>query len=107
MLHSVTEGVSVDADLFGARLRELRTEAGWTQAVLAERAGLEANSIARLERGEREPSWRTVVALVEALGVSVESFLKPPAKRPPAGPGRPPKGKPRPKGRGRKKGGRE
>jgi hypothetical protein len=49
--------------------------------------------------------WSNVVSLAAALGVDVLAFLKPPAKRPPAGPGRPPKGKPGPKGRGRRKGG--
>ena len=39
---------------FGARLRRLRETAGLTREVLAERAGLSANAIAALERGERK-----------------------------------------------------
>lgn len=60
---------------FGARLRALRTAAEMTQAALAEAVGLTANSLARLERGERHPSWDTVVRLAKALGVEPNDFL--------------------------------
>jgi transcriptional regulator with XRE-family HTH domain len=81
----------VSAEYFAGRLRELREAAGLTQGELARQANSKVNTIARLERGERKPTWETVVALAAALGVPTDTFLKPPAKRPPAGPGRPPK----------------
>jgi transcriptional regulator with XRE-family HTH domain len=59
---------------FAARLRELRTKAGLSQAVLAERAGLHLHGITKLEQGEREPSWATVQALAAALEVTCEAF---------------------------------
>ena len=60
-------------DSFGARLRQLREAAGLTQEQLAERAGLSANAIGALERGERRrPYQHTIQALAEALGLSAE-----------------------------------
>jgi transcriptional regulator with XRE-family HTH domain len=80
------------AQWFGGRLRELREQAGLTQSGLGERAGLSGNALARLERGERQPLWETVLALAEALGVGVEAFTTPPAQMP-----KPKRGRPRKK----------
>jgi len=60
---------------FGERLRMLRQEHEWTLAELAERSGVHLQSLSRLERGEREPTWPTVVALAKALEVEVTEFL--------------------------------
>lgn len=77
---------------FGQRLRELRESAGWTQVQLAERAGLHPQGIVKLERGEREPSFATALALADALGVTCIDLRQPPTVAPePRGPGRPPK----------------
>jgi transcriptional regulator with XRE-family HTH domain len=76
---------------FGPRLRELREAAGLTQGQLAERAALHPQAIVKLERGEREPAWATVLLLVKALGVSCEAFMTPAAAPPKRTPGRPPK----------------
>lgn len=59
---------------FGARLRALRDAAELTQAALAEKAGIQVNSIARLERGAYQPTWITVLKLAEALGVEPNDF---------------------------------
>lgn len=56
---------------FASRLRELRINAGLTQAQLAERAGLGSQAIPRLERGEREPTWETACLLADALAIDV------------------------------------
>ena len=63
---------------FPARLREHREEQGLTLDELAEKSGLHLQSIARLERGERSPSWETVLALAEALGLTPNDFLDEP-----------------------------
>ena len=56
---------------FGARLRQLRQTAGFTQEELAARAGLAAKNISDLERGERRrPYPHTVRSLADALGLS-------------------------------------
>lgn len=74
---------------FGPRLRELREAAGLTQSQLAEKAGLHPQGVVKLEREEREPTWATVLALADAMGVPLETFRQVPAERPPARLGRP------------------
>jgi transcriptional regulator with XRE-family HTH domain len=76
---------------FAGRLKELRERSGLNQKQLAEMIGTTVRTISRLETGVQEATWPTAVALAKALGVSCEAFLQPPAERPPAGPGRPPK----------------
>jgi len=62
---------------FGRRLRHLREHAGLTLIELGERAGMVYTSIGRLERGEREPTWATIVRLADALGVDLNAFREP------------------------------
>ncbi len=76
---------------FGPRLKELREAAGLTQGQLADRAALHPQAVVKLERGEREPAWATVIALAKALGASCEDFLKAAAAPAQRTPGRPPK----------------
>jgi transcriptional regulator with XRE-family HTH domain len=76
---------------FGGRLRELREAAGLTQGQLAERADLHVQAVVKLERGEREPAWGTVISLCDALAVSCDEFRKQAAALPPRRRGRPPK----------------
>ena len=56
------------------RLREARRKAGLTQSQLAEAAGVADETVSRIERAAYEPSLSTVVALTEALGVSLGPF---------------------------------
>jgi transcriptional regulator with XRE-family HTH domain len=72
---------------FGLRLKTLRKQAGLSQEKLAEQSGLHRQAIAKLELGTHEPSWGTVRALADALGVKCDAFTEedsevPPAKRP-------------------------
>lgn len=62
---------------FGRKLREHREAKGWTQSHLGEQAEpvMSYQNIARLERGEREPTWPVVLRLAKALGVSPDAFL--------------------------------
>ena len=59
----------------GESMRRMRQEHGWTQAELAERAGLSANYVARLERGELGPSLFVAFRIAEALETQVESLI--------------------------------
>ena len=61
-------------DDFTLRLKTLRDEAGFTQAQLAEKAGLSSQGIAALEQGTRGPTWETVRRLALALGVGEQDF---------------------------------
>ena len=61
-------------DDFALRLRKLRSEVGYTQTQLAEKAGLSPQAIASLEQGTRGPTWETVRRLALALGVGEQDF---------------------------------
>ncbi|WP_205478569.1 helix-turn-helix domain-containing protein [Sphingomonas arenae] len=65
------------ADLkIGQSIKQLRIRRGWTQEVLAARAGLTQPTIGRYEAGERGASaLRNLAKVAEALGVSLESLL--------------------------------
>src|SRR6185295_5871390 len=52
---------------FGRLLRELRQEAGLTQAALAERAGLSVRAVQHLERALGQPQRETARRLMTAL----------------------------------------
>jgi transcriptional regulator with XRE-family HTH domain len=52
---------------FGVRLFQLRSEAGMTQAELAEKANLSIDSISRIERGDRSPSFESLERIAAAL----------------------------------------
>ncbi len=69
------EQVGSEAPLaFAELLRRLRVEAGLTQEVLAERAGLSVNAISALERGTRQAPHRdTVQLLADALTLQPET----------------------------------
>lgn len=51
------------------RVREMRMQAGLTQAELSERSGVHRITIANIERQKRQPSATTISLLSSALGV--------------------------------------
>lgn len=59
----------------GKMITRLRTEKGWTQAQLAERLGMHAQHVHRLEKGRYQPRPSTLERLAEALEVSPDVFL--------------------------------
>jgi transcriptional regulator with XRE-family HTH domain len=65
---------------FAYKLRELREAAGLTQRELAAQAGINRVTLANLELGS-PPSWPTVQALAEALGVTCEEFREPRSRK--------------------------
>jgi predicted ATPase/DNA-binding XRE family transcriptional regulator len=63
-------------ETFGAHLRGYREAAGLSQEELAQKAGLSANAVGQLERGERKhPYPHTVRSLADGLGLSEEQRL--------------------------------
>jgi len=61
----------------GEAIRRSRQEHGWTQAHLAEQAGLSPNYIARLERGELGPSLFVANRICGALTIELEALVTP------------------------------
>ena len=59
-----------DPDLAGV-LRALREKDGRSQEALAHDAGLTVGAMARIERGDTNPTWTTVRRITAALGVSL------------------------------------
>lgn len=60
----------------GPRLRQLRIEAGLTQAQLAERAGVADATLSRIERNRLNPSVRLAGALARALGAKMDALFE-------------------------------
>src|SRR5262245_4319115 len=59
----------------GARIRGMREERGWAQVELAGRTGIQTNRLSRIETGQNAPRLLDLMALREALGVSVDAIL--------------------------------
>lgn len=57
--------------LTGQKLRAIRHLIGWSQAELAEKAGMSPVSIATFEAGKSDMRASTIAKLCEAMGVSV------------------------------------
>lgn len=55
----------------GRAIRQLRTDRDLTQEGLAHQAGTTAATISAIERGLSNPSWGTVEAIADALGVTM------------------------------------
>ena len=61
--------------LLGERLKRLRGEAGLSQEALAAKSGISRVTITRLEAGEQDPHYETLLALAQGLGLPLERLL--------------------------------
>lgn len=68
------------AKRIGRIMRENRHARGFTQAVLAEKISLEAETISRMENGIRLPTIEKLFDIAEELGISVSTFFDEPEK---------------------------
>lgn len=60
----------------GEMIHVLRRRKGWSQEELAEKAGVSASYISKLERDDADPSLDTLGTVVGALGYSICYSLK-------------------------------
>ncbi|MEM7210314.1 MAG: helix-turn-helix transcriptional regulator [Pseudomonadota bacterium] len=60
---------------FGALVRSLREERGFSQEELAERAGLHRTHVSLLERAQRSARLETIEQLARALGVQPAELM--------------------------------
>lgn len=61
---------------FGASLRRLRQERGYTIEEAAKRGGVTANYLGDVERGQRNPTMKVVARLLAGLRVSWSEFAQ-------------------------------
>ena len=59
----------------GKNIRRFRKERGYRLEDLAEMVGLSANYMGAIERGEKQPSLETFIAIVNCLGTSADFIL--------------------------------
>ena len=64
------------AKIVGDRIRNLRTEKGYSQEELAHRAGVSTSHIGKLERGEKNPSLSSIEKIINALEITFEDLFK-------------------------------
>ena len=64
------------SDAFGLVLRRYRLERELTLERLSERVGVAHSFIHRLEIGKKQPSFRMVLKLIDALGVAPGEFVE-------------------------------
>jgi len=62
--------------IVGNRLRELRTQHGYSLRALAVRSGLNINTLSLIENGKSSASISTLQTLAEALDVPITTFFK-------------------------------
>ena len=68
----------------GARIKELRKNAGLTQEQLAEQVGLDARHLSRLEVGRHFPSLDSLERIAQALNLPLAEFFQFPSDDTPA-----------------------
>lgn len=61
----------------GQIIREKREALGLTQIEVAEKAGLDRNYIGMVERGERNPSYLSLIKIAKGLNMTVDQLIKP------------------------------
>lgn len=59
----------------GDRIKELRTQAGWSQGQLAERVGTDARQISRYENSRITPSLDVLARIAETLDTSLDHLV--------------------------------
>ena len=68
--------IDPDAQRFGAIVRRLRGQRGWTRKKLATRAGLTPQYVGIVEQGGNVPSLTTVLELLEVLGADPGEVMR-------------------------------
>ena len=61
--------------IISVRIKELRTEARFTQRQLAEKAGCNQSMVARWESGECEPTASYILKISEIFGCTMDYLL--------------------------------
>ena len=62
--------------LVGARIRALRKDKGWSQERLAELAELNASYVGKIERGEKNVTFKSLEKVSASLGITIEELFQ-------------------------------
>lgn len=65
----------IDTNATGGKVRELRKARGWLQQELADRAGVNMQTVSNLETGRHAPEFPTLMKVARALGVPLSELL--------------------------------
>jgi len=65
-----------DAVRFGAILRRLRVERGWSIVIAAQRCGMNPNYLGALEKGGNMPSVETLLEMADVYGVNASDIMR-------------------------------
>lgn len=68
-------GLDERGKLIGGRIRQRRTECGWTLDQLAERSGVSRRMLVNVEQGSANPSIATLLRISDALGVGLTALV--------------------------------
>lgn len=68
--------IDPDAARFGAILKQLREQRGWTRQKLAQRSGITPTYIGILEYGGNIPTLPTILELTEVLGADIGDVMR-------------------------------
>ena len=73
---AVSKRPEVVVRALGKRIRQLRTEKGWSQERLAEESGMHRTYMWGIEQGMRNPSVRHLIRLADALDIPVKGLFE-------------------------------
>lgn len=62
-------------EIFGKRFKEIRKKFGYTQDKMAEIAGIEPQSISKIESGKNFPLLTNLDKIAQNLGIEIEDFF--------------------------------
>lgn len=65
----------MEKDYIGKKIKKYRRLENLTQEKLGEKAGLHYTYIGQVERGEKEPSLKSLIKISEALNIGVDKLL--------------------------------
>lgn len=60
----------------GDRIRDIRTKKNLTQYELADKCDINRNYIGMLERGERNPTFLTLLKIAKGCGVKIKDLVR-------------------------------
>jgi transcriptional regulator with XRE-family HTH domain len=76
ILDIMREQKEIQVVLLGRRIRTLRTQNGWTQEELGDRADINYKFLGEIERGQQNPSFGILTKIASALRVDLPELFR-------------------------------